>query len=83
MAQIARSGHAESNARITERRPEFNGGWRAVYPAGVETLAQSRRPIKTQSCVRRRSAMLIASQMPNPVNATVKISAAIFVSMRW
>jgi len=43
---------------------------------------QSRRPISTQSWVRRRSAMLIASQIATAVNATVKAKAAILASMR-
>src|ERR1700758_3597055 len=54
--------------------------WRAFY--GVEIRTQSRRPINTQSWVLRRSAMLIASQIPIAVNATVKAIAAILASMR-
>src|SRR3954451_15740831 len=38
---------------------------------GTEMRAQSRRPINTQSWVLRRSAMLMASQIPTPINATV------------
>jgi len=50
---------------------------------GIEEIwAQSRRPIRTQSWVLRSSAMLIASQMPIAVNATVKAKAAKFASMR-
>ena len=53
------------------------------YPCGVtEILAQSRRPISTQSWVLRRSAMLTASQMPMAVSATVNASAATLASMR-
>ena len=53
------------------------------YPCGVtEILAQSRRPIRTQSWVLRRSAMLTASQMPMAVSATVNASAATLASMR-
>ena len=53
------------------------------YPCGVtEILAQSRRPVSTQSWVLRRSAMLTASQMPMAVSATVNASAAILASMR-
>ena len=56
---------------------------RARYPCGVtEILAQSRRPISTQSWVLRRSAMLTASQMPMAVSATVNASAATLASMR-
>ena len=55
----------------------------AGYPCGVtEILAQSRRPISTQSWVLRRSAMLTASQMPMAVSATVNASAATLASMR-
>jgi hypothetical protein len=55
----------------------------AGYPCGVtEILAQSRRPIRMQSWVLRRSAMLTASQMPIAVNATVNASAATLASMR-
>ena len=36
--------------------------------SGVVILAQSRRPISTQSWVRRRSAMLTASQIPIAVS---------------
>ena len=91
--------HTVSSARISERRPEFNGGGRADgfarfpgrIPAapgkrqecGEAIRAQSRRPISTQSWVLRRSAMLMASQMPIAINATVKAKAAIFASMRW
>jgi len=39
-------------------------------------------PIITQSWVRRRSAMLTASQIPIAVSAMVKASAAILASMR-
>jgi hypothetical protein len=57
--------------------------WSPRYPCGVtEILAQLRRPIKTQSWVLRRSAMLMASQMPIAVSATVKASAATLASMR-
>ena len=53
------------------------------YPCGVtDILAQSRRPISTQSWVLRRSAMLTASQMPMAVSATVNASAATLASMR-
>ena len=93
----------ELSARISERRPEFNGGGRRLvgqdpgyelgrrsqaWPetaryAATEIRTQSRRPISTQSWVRRRSAMLMASQMPIAVSATVKAKAAILASMRW
>ena len=49
---------------------------------GTEIRTQSRRPISTQSWVRRRSAMLMASQMATAVNAMVKASAAMLASMR-
>jgi hypothetical protein len=53
------------------------------YPCGItDILAQSRRPISTQSWVLRRSAMLTASQMPMAVSATVNARAATLASMR-
>jgi len=56
----------------------------SVQPRGIEEmLAQSRRPIRTQSWVLRKSPMLTASQMPIAVNATVKAKAARLASMRW
>jgi hypothetical protein len=63
--------------------PETRMHETADYPSGVtEILAQSRRPIRTQSWVLRRSAMLTASQMPIAVSATVNASAATLASMR-
>ena len=61
-----------------------NGGFWSVNGRACisEIRAQSRRPIRTQSWVRRRSAMLMASQMPIAVSAIVNASAAILASMR-
>ena len=49
---------------------------------GTEIRTQSRRPISTQSWVRRRSAMLMASQIATAVSAMVKANAAMLASMR-
>jgi Mrp family chromosome partitioning ATPase/capsular polysaccharide biosynthesis protein len=51
--------------------------------AHVLMRTQSRRPINTQSWVRRISAMLMASHIPIAVSATVNAKAAMLASMRW
>lgn len=48
--------------------------------AGI--FPQSRRPIRIQSWVLRRSEMLIASQMPNAVSRIVNAAAATFIVIR-
>jgi hypothetical protein len=76
-------GHGVPDTRLRGVRRSMALIEPEAYPSGVtEILAQSRRPIRTQSWVLRRSAMLTASQMPMAVNATVKASAATLASMR-
>ncbi len=73
------SMEAEKLVRVEFEAVAGRGG---RQPQGAEIRTQSRRPISTQSWVLRRSAMLMASQMPTAVSATVKANAAILASMR-
>ncbi len=81
---VYRSDAVSSMDAGTRERPDWGTPVRRGYEAnyGVEIRTQSRRPINTQSWVRRRSAMLMASQMATAVSAIVKASAAMLASMR-
>ena len=54
-----------------------------LLPTGSTISAQFLRPASTQSWLRRRSAMLIATQMPAAPSSRHTASAATLTNMRW
>ena len=81
---VYRSGARSSMEATATVRPDWGPAFERAFGAlyWVEMRTQSRRPISTQSWVRRRSAMLMASQIAIAVSATVNAKAAMLASMR-